>query len=65
MGYNEIDVVQMWRLRCQDCDFTVETRSAGMAEEIARGHIADETEGASNYSHTVEIQQITMVGRNV
>jgi hypothetical protein len=67
MSYREIGIEKRYRLRCQDCTFYHEASSWGMAEETAIGHIRDYVEGHGepNFGHTVEIAEVTLVGRNV
>jgi hypothetical protein len=67
LALNHIQIIQNWRITCEDCSFGTKAESAGKAENLAKEHIENENgKGAEpNFSHTVEIALITLVGREL
>jgi hypothetical protein len=68
MSYHEIAVKKGYALRCRDCKFEAVTEAAAEAEKEARSHIEfDDTKAyinpLPNWNHTVEITEVTTVGR--
>lgn len=65
MSYHEITSRTQYRAKCQDCNFSVLSFSAGAVEQAAHDHIeyASEDGEQSNNSHTVETSAVTVIGR--
>lgn len=70
MSIHNIAIVRRYRVQCKDCTFSSITKSAGEAERRAEEHLefvdlALTCEDIPNYDHIVEIQETTLVGRNL
>lgn len=68
MSYREIEIQHWYKLHCRQCAYERFARNAGLAQEMATEHINTETtpfETTPNYDHTLEISEVTLVGRNV